>query len=141
MLKAGSIILTVWGGFNFLLAASILVAVAVFQKTAPILFIVFDEAEIPRLEAKVLATSKALAILFNSCAAALSLTTLFVVWGALAKGQRWAFWAVLLSVGLTQVMGFVADNAIGMKTLIPNLVLTVLFVVGIGLSGLAIFRS
>jgi hypothetical protein len=38
-------------------------------------------------------------------------------------------------------MGFVADAAIGTKTLIPNLVLTGLFLVGIGLSGYAVFRS
>jgi hypothetical protein len=102
MLKAGSIILTIWGGFNFALASAILVAVGIFQKNAPILFI---------------------------------------VWCALVKRQQWAFWALFLGVGLAQTMGFVADAAIGTKTLIPNLALTVLFGVGIGLAGYGMFRS
>ena len=138
MLKIGAIILTVCGGFNLLLASAILVAVAVLNKTAPILFIVFEEGEIPKLDSRVVAVTKSLAILFNSCAVALSVATLFIIWSALIRGQRWAFWAVLLSVGLAQTMGFVADAAIGTKTLIPNLVLTVLFLIGIALTGYAI---
>jgi hypothetical protein len=140
MLKAGSIILTVVGGFNLILAAVILVLITIFKKNGPILFIVFGESEVANLDAKFLATVKCLAILFNACAAGMSLVSLFVIWCALVKGQHWAFWAILLSSGLTQVMSFVADSAIGTKTLIPNLVLSLLFVIGIGLSGYAIFK-
>jgi hypothetical protein len=141
MLKAGSIILTVCGAFNFALAAAILTALIAFDKKAPILFIVFEERELSALDAKVLATVKSLAILFNSCAAALSLMTILVVWCALVKGQHWAFWAIFLSAGLAQAMGFFADAAIGTKTLVPNLVLTALLLAGIGLAGFSLLKS
>jgi hypothetical protein len=87
------------------------------------------------------ATVKCLAILFNSCAAGLSLLTVSVVWCALRKGEQWAFWALLLAAGLAQAMAFVADAAIGMRTLVPNLVLTALFLAGLGLAGYALHRS
>jgi hypothetical protein len=141
MLKFGSILLTLGGIFNFLLAGSILVTITVFQKSAPILYILFDEKEIPQLDAKVQATVKALAILFNASAAGLSLLAIFVVWGALIHRQRWAFWGLLLSAGLTQAMGFVADAALGAKTMIPNLTLVILFVVGLSLAGCRVFGS
>jgi hypothetical protein len=140
MLKIGSIILTVHGGFNFLLGSAILVAIAIFQKSAPILYIVFGEAEIPKLDSRVLATTKSLAILFNTSAAAVSFLSVLVVWCALIKGQQWAFWALLLVGAFAQAMGFVADAAIGTKTLIPNVVLTGLFVVGIALAGYGVFH-
>jgi hypothetical protein len=38
-------------------------------------------------------------------------------------------------------MAFVADAAIGMRTLVPNLVLTALFLAGLGLAGYALHRS
>jgi hypothetical protein len=141
MLKAGSIILTIHGGFNFLLASAILGAITILQKSAPILYIVFGDAEISKLDSKVLATTKSLAILFNTSAAALSFLSVVVVWCALVKGQQWAFWALLLVGVFAQAMGFVADAAIGTKTLIPNLVLTALFAVGIVLAGYGMFHS
>jgi hypothetical protein len=141
MLKTGSVILTIHGGFNFLLATAILVAITVFQKTAPILYIVFGEAEVPKLDSKVLATAKSLAVLFNTSAAALSFLAVWVIWCALIKGQHWAFWALLLVGVFAQAMGLVADAAIGTKTLMPNLVLTALFVIGIALAGYGLFHS
>jgi hypothetical protein len=79
-------------------------------------------------------------VLFNAGAAGSSALMICVTWYALVKGQPWAFWALLVCGGLVQVMAFVADAAIGTKTLVPNLVLTALFVVGIGLAGYGIFR-
>ena len=139
MLRAGAIVLTVWSGFNVVLAASILTALTVFRKHAPILFIVFAEAEVPALDARFLAASRALALLFNASTAAMSALALCVIWCALAKGQPWAFWALLVCGAFVQAMGFVADAAIGTKTLAPNLVLTALFVAGIALTGFGIF--
>ncbi|MBI4659474.1 MAG: hypothetical protein HY735_11595 [Verrucomicrobia bacterium] len=141
MLKVGCVLLTVWGAFNFLLAGLILMLLTLFQKHAPMLFIVFEESEIARLDSKVLAATKSLAILFNGCAAGLAALSLFVTWGALIHGHRWALWALLLSAGLAQAMGFVADAVIGWKTLIPNSVLTLLFLVGIVLAGWSFLKS
>jgi hypothetical protein len=141
MLKAGAIIGTIVCGFNLLLAALILILITIFKKNPPILYIVFGESGGANLDVKTLATIKCLAILFNACAAGMSLVSLFVIWCALIKGEHWAFWALLLSSGLTQVMAFVADSAIGTKTLIPNLVLSLLFVISTALCGYAIFRQ
>ncbi|MBI4558799.1 MAG: hypothetical protein HY706_14550 [Candidatus Hydrogenedentes bacterium] len=139
MLRLGAVILTIWGGVNFALASLLLVLMTILGKPAPMLFIVFEEPEIPALEPKVVAATNALAILFNACAAAFSLLVLVVVWSALVKGEKWAFWALLLSIGLVQAFGFVADSAIGNKTVYVNLVLTALFLAGIGLAGWAMF--
>jgi hypothetical protein len=89
MLKTGSIILSIHACFNCLLASAILVAITVLHQHAPILYLLFDQAEVPRLDSRVLATANALAILFNTSAAAISFLSLWVVWCALRKGQRW----------------------------------------------------
>jgi hypothetical protein len=52
MLRAGSIVLSIWSGANLLLASVILATMVLFQKNAPILYIVFKESEIPALDAK-----------------------------------------------------------------------------------------
>jgi hypothetical protein len=141
VLKIGSIVLTIHGCFNFPLASSILVAISIFRRNAPILYLAFEDAEIPKLHAKVLATTRSLAILFNTSAVALSFLTVLVVWCALRKGEHWAFWALLVVGVLGQRMGFVADAAIGTKTLIPNVALTAVFVVGIALAGYGVFHD
>lgn len=103
------------------------------------LFIVFEESEISELGTKAISTINSLAILFNSCAAALSLLALFVIWSSLINGQRWAFWALLITIGFAQILGFIADAAIGNKTVPVNIVLSALYVVGIGLAGYSVF--
>ena len=54
MLKRGSTILSIWSGLNFLLAASILTSVVVFNADSPILLLVFERSEIAELDARVI---------------------------------------------------------------------------------------
>jgi hypothetical protein len=140
MLKAGSIILSIWSGFNFLLASSILAFIVFLKKNAPMLFIVFEESEITKVDPRVISAVNSLAILFNSFAAALSLLALFVIWSSLINSQKWAFWALLIVIGFVQILGFIADAAVGNKTVPANIVLSALYVVGIGLAGYAVFK-
>jgi hypothetical protein len=91
MLKAGSIILSIWSGINFLLASAILTSVIFFKTNAPILVMVFEESEISRHDARAISAVNALAILYNSCAVALSVLALFIIWSGLINGKRWAF--------------------------------------------------
>ncbi len=140
MLKVGSIILTVWSSINFLLAAMILISIIFFKNNAPIMFIVFEESEIAELDVKVVSSIKSLAILFNSCAASLSLLTILVIWTSLINGQRWAFWALLITIGLVQIMGFIADSAIANKTLGASMGLTVIYLVGIAMAGYGLVK-
>ena len=139
MLQAGSIILSIWSGINFLLAALILTLVTLIKGNAPILIMVFEESEISRLDTRVISAVNVLAILYNSCAAAISLLVLFVIWSSLINGQLWAFWVLLIAIGFVQIMSFIAFAAIGNQRWQVNVVLSVLYVVGIGLAGYSIF--
>lgn len=139
MLQASAIILSIWGGINFLLSSVILVSVTLLGKLPPMLYIVFDEPEIAGLDARVLSATKSLAILFNSSIAAVAALVLYLSWFGIAHGQRWAFWAVLIAIGIVQLFGFVADAAIGNKTMFVNVILTILYVIGIGFAGYALY--
>ena len=140
MLKAGSIILSIWSGINFLLASLILTFIIFLKSNAPILVMVFEKSEISRLDARVISAVNSLAILYNSCAAALSVLALFVIWSSLINGQRWAFWVLLITIGFVQILGFIAFAAIGNQRWQVNIVLSTLYVVGIGLAGYSIFN-
>lgn len=140
MLKAGSIILSIWSGINFLLASLILSFIIFLKTNAPILVMVFERSEISGLDARAISSINALAILYNSCAAALSVLALFVIWSSLINGQRWAFWALLIVIGFVEMLAFIASAPIGNARWQVNVVLSVLYFVGIGLTGYSIFK-
>jgi hypothetical protein len=52
----------------------------------------------------------------------------------LARGQGWAFWALLITAGIGQVSAFIADSFIGNKTLGVNIVFTIVYLLGFVLS-------
>jgi hypothetical protein len=139
MLQAGSVILSIWSGINFLLACLILTLILFLKRDAPILIMVFEESEIPKLEPRVISAINVLAILYNSCAVAISVLVLFVIWSSLITGQSWAFWALLITIGFVQLMGFIAFSAIGNQRWQVNIVLSALYVLGIGLVGFSLF--
>jgi len=140
MLKAGSILLSMWGGINFLLAALILTSVVLFHGNSPLLVMVFERSEIAHLEPRVIAALNTLTILYNSSAVALSVLALFLIRTNLIRGQKRAFWALLITIGFVEVMAFIASAGVGNARWQVNVVLSVLYVVGIGLAGYAIFR-
>jgi len=134
MLKIGAVVLTIGALFNFLLAAGILAAIIFFGKNPPILYVSIDQAEIARLDKQVLTTFKSLAVYFNAAVILFCLLSIFVIWMGLVQGQRWAFWALLITMGIGQILGFIADSFIGNKTLRVNILFTVVYLLGIGLS-------
>ena len=140
MLKRGSIVLSIWSGINFLFAALILTSVVIFKANSPILVMVFEKSEIARLDAKVISAFNCLTILYNSCDVALSVLALFIIWSGLVNGKRWAFWALLITIGFVEILAFVASAPIGNARWQVNVVQSVLYVVGIGLSGYSIFK-
>ena len=140
MLKRGSIVLSIWNGLNFLIS-SLILTIAVFHiGNSPILALVFEKSEIASLDAKVIASLNALTILYNSCAVALSVLALFIIWSGLINGKRWAFWALLTTIGFVEILAFVASAPIGNARWQLYVVLSVLYVVGIGLAGYSIFK-
>ena len=140
MLKRGSIVLSIWSGINFLFAALILTSVVIFNGNSPILALVFEKSEIVSLDAKVIASLNALTILYNSCAVALSILALFIIWSGLINGKRWAFWVLLVAIGFVELMAFIASAPIGNARWQLYVVLSALYVVGIGMAGYSIFK-
>jgi hypothetical protein len=141
MLRRGSIVLSIWSGINFLLAALILTIVVFFNGDSPILALVFEESEIAILSAKAIESLNALTILYNSCSVVLSVLVWVLIRKSLIAGQRWAFWVLLFVIGFVEVMAFIASAPIGNARWQVNAVQSVLYIVGICLSGISLFKS
>ena len=140
MLKRGSIVLSIWSGINFLLAALILTSVVIFNANSPLLVMVFDKPEIASLDARVISALNTLTILYNSCSVVLSVLVWLIIRKELVAGQKWAFWTLLFVIGFVEVMAFIASAEVGNARWQVNVVLSALYVVGIGLTGFAIFK-
>ncbi len=140
MLKRGSIVLSIWSGINIFLASLILTIVVFLNGNSPILAMVFEKTEIARLDAKVIASLNALTILYNSCSVGLSVLVWLIIRKSLIGGQKWAFWVLLFVIGFVEVMAFVASAEVGNVRWQVNVVQSVLYLVGIGLSGWALFK-
>jgi hypothetical protein len=140
MLKSGSIVLSIWCGINFILAFIILSIVVVFKGNSPILALAFEKAEIASLDAQVIAALNCLTILYNSCSVVVSVLTWPLIRKNLVAGQKWAFWTLLFTIGFVEVMAFIASAQVGHARWQVNVVQSVLYVVGIGLSGYSIFK-
>jgi hypothetical protein len=134
VLKIGAVVLTIGTVFNFLLAAGIIAAIIFLGKNPPILYVSLGQSEIARLDKQVLTTFKSLAVYFNSAVVTSCLLSIFVIWMGLAQGQKWALWALLITMAIGHILGFAADSLIGNKTLIVNIILTAADLLGIGLS-------
>ena len=140
MLKTGSIILSIWSGINFLLAALILTSVVIFNANSPLLVMVFEKHEIASLDSRVIASLNTLTILYNSCSMVLSVLVWLIIQKNLNTGQKWAFWALLFVIGFVEVMAFIASTEVGHVRWQVNVILSILYVVGIGVTGFAILK-
>jgi hypothetical protein len=141
MLKRGSTVLSIWSGINFLLAALILASVVIFKGNSPILALVFEKSEIASLDAMVIESLNALTILYNSCSVALSVLVWSLIRKSLIAGQKWAFWVLLFVIGFVEVMAFVASAGVGNARWQVNVLQSVLYLVGISLSGYSLFKG
>ncbi len=135
MLKRGSTVLSIWSGINFFLAALILTIVVFHIGNSPILTLVFEKSEIASLDAKVIASLNALTILYNSCSVVVSVLVWLLIRKNLIAGQKWAFWVLLFAIGFVEVMAFIASAPLENARWPVNVVQSVLYLVGIGLSG------
>ncbi len=141
MLKAGSTILSIWSGINFILAFIILCDVLVLKADSPILQVAsFSETEIAGLGAKTIAALNCFTILYNSCSLVISVLTWPLIRKNLIAGQKSAFWMLVFVIGFVEVMAFFASSYIGHGRWQVNVVQSVLYVLGIGLTGYALFK-
>jgi hypothetical protein len=141
MLKRGSIVLSIWSGINFLLATLILTRVVVFNADSPLLVMVFERSEIAAMDPRVIASLNTLTILYNSCSMVVSVMVWIIIRQNLANGQKWAFWTLLFIIGFIEIMAFVASAQVGHARWQVNVIQSVLYVLGIGLTGYALSRG
>ena len=142
MLKRGSLVLSVWCVINFVLAFTILCYVIVLKKDSPILQVAsFSEAEIAGLGAKVIAALNCFTILYNSCSLMVSVLTWPLIRKNLLAGQKSAFWMLVVVIGFIEGMAFLASSYIGHGRWQVNVVQSILYLVGIGLSGWSLFKG
>ena len=142
MLKRGSTVLSIWCGINFLLALIILCYVIVFKQNSPILQVAsFSEAEIASLSAKTIASLNCFTILYNSCSLVISVLAWPLIRKNLVAGQKAAFWTLVFVIGFVEVMAFWASSYIGHGRWQVNVLQSILYVVGIGLSAYPILKT
>lgn len=141
MFKTGSTILSVWSAINLLLAALILASVVVFRANSPLLVMVFQRSEIAALDPRVIASLNALTILYNSCSMVVSVMVWIIIRRNLANGQKWAFWTLLFVIGFIEIMAFIASAQVGHARWQVNVIQSILYLVGIGLTGYALSRG
>jgi hypothetical protein len=142
MLKRGSIVLSIWCGINFILAFIILFLVIFLKKDSPILQVAsFTEVEIAGLGAKTIATLNCFTILYNSCALVISVLTWSLIRKNLISAQKSAFWMLVFVIGFMEVMAFFASSYIGHGRWQVNVVQSLLYLAGIGLSGFSIYKG
>ena len=141
MLKRGSIVLSIWSGLNFLISSLILTIVVFHIGNSPLLGMVFEKSEIASLDAMVITSLNTLTILYNSYAVALSVLVWLVIRLCLSKGQKWAFWALLITIGFVEIFAFIASAPLGNARWQVNVLLSILYVMGISLSGYSLFKG
>ena len=141
MLRTGAILLSLWTGFNLVLALSILFMVLVLGKNAPCLLILYDDIRAVGIDPRALATINGLAIVFNGCAAAICALSLAVIWVPLVRGATWAFWALAGSLLFLQAGGFASDSFFAHKNLVANVVSSSLLLLGFAAAAGGIFRK
>ncbi len=142
MLKKGSLVLSIWCGINFILAFIILSYIIVFKQNSPILQVAsFSDAEIAGLSAKTIAALNCFTILYNSCSLMVSVLTWPLIRKNLVAGEKSAFWTLAFVIGFIEVLAFLASSYIGHGRWQVNALQSILFLVGIGLSGYSLFQK
>jgi hypothetical protein len=101
----------------------------------------FSEAEIASLSVKTIAALNCFTILYNSCSLVVSVLAWPLIRKNLLAGQKSAFWMLMLAIGFIEVMAFFASSYIEHGRWQVNVVQSVLYIAGIGLSGYSLFKG
>ena len=138
MLRTGAIFLTLWTGFNLLLALRILFEVTALGRNAPALTILYGDTKAIGMDPRALATINAFAVIFNACAAALCGLSLVVIWRALIRGATWAFWSLSVCLVFLQAAGFASDSFFQHKDLVANIASSLCLLAGVMFAAIGI---
>lgn len=129
-LKTGAVLISLWSGFNLLLALGILVAMAL-GKNPPSVGMVFSDAEASMLDQRALGLISALAVLFNACAVCFCTLVLALTWKGVVAGSRASLAAIAVAFGFLQPAAFWSDSYLGHHNLAANLVSTLVIAAGL----------
>jgi hypothetical protein len=139
MHKTGAILLSIWSGFQGLMALAIVVSMALLRRHAPSVAVFLGPSAERTLDPRVLGLIDATAILLNAIVVGLCVLLLAITWTSLRAGARWARVAMGASLGLVQLAGFLSDGYLGGHYLWANLASTA--VVGLGLAATYLHRG
>ena len=140
MLRAGAILLSLWTGFNLVLALGILFMLLVLGENAPALLILYGDLQAEGMDPRALATINALAVMFNACAASICALSLVMIWFAVVRKAVWAFWSLAGCLAFLQAAGFASDTFLGNKDFLGNTVSSSILLCGIFAVGIGIFH-
>ena len=138
MLRVGAILLSLWTGFNLVLALGILFMLLVLGKNAPALLILYGDLQAEGMDPRALSTINALAVMFNACAASICALSLAMIWFAVARKAVWAFWSLAGCLAFLQAAGFASDTFLGNKDLLANAVSSLVLLCGVFCVGIPI---
>jgi len=141
LLKHGCTALFCWSGINLFLSSLILFIVVSGLGNSPLLSMVFVPSEVEELSPKIIGSLNTLTILYNSYAVAMSVMVWFVVRKALRNKARWAFWALLVTIGMAEVFAFIASAPFNHTRWQVNVLLSLLYIIGMALTGYALNRD
>ena len=141
MLRAGAILLSLWTGFNLVLALGILFMLLVLGKNAPALLILYGDLQPKDMDPRALSTVNALAVIFNACAASICALSLSMIWFAVVRKAVWAFWSLAGCLAFLQAAGFASDTFLGNKDFLANAISSLVLLCGICFVGIAIFHG
>jgi hypothetical protein len=135
-LKAAALLLSVWSGLNFAVAAA--VTVMTLRGAAPALLLVFRPFELTAIDPRALAVVKAQAAIANPCICALCVLVVVIAWTSLVARRRWPVWALAGTLAPLQAFAFVSDAFLGQRNLIANLSSTALVAVSLILAAVGL---
>ena len=138
MLRVGATLLSLWTGFNLVLALGILFMLLVLGENAPALLILYGGLRAEGMDPRALSTINALAVMFNACAASICALSLAMIWFAVARKAVWAFWSLAGCLAFLQAAGFASDTFLGNKDLLANAVSSLVLLCGIFFVGIPI---
>ncbi len=141
MLRMGMVFLSIWSSLNLIVALACNFAITLLHQNSPGLRLLFGDSKIQDFDPNVVAAINMLAVQYNAILVALCVLMLVVIWTSLAKKARWAFWGLLIALSVLQVFGFASVSFFDGINLFAQIVSAVILVVGLGLSGFALYIS
>lgn len=141
MLRVGAVLLSFWAGAHIFLAFLVLTLVIALGETPLVSRLVLTGSEIAALDPSVIAIVSSLAVLLNASGLAFSLLVLLIIWKSMVKGERWAYWGLLVSIGLVQGMQLFGYAAMGRPTWPASLTLLVIYLAGTACCGLGMRKG